>query len=132
MVAAEVKSLALQTAKATEEINQKIMAVTGSCDAVAGNIEQVISVISRLGEETMDMTAAVGQQAAATQKISKNAQQAANGSRIVADNIVELDKKTHENDDASGQTLAGAKCLLDHAATLQRQVDKFLQHVRAA
>jgi methyl-accepting chemotaxis protein len=78
------------------------------------------------------MATAVGQQAAATQEISKNAQQAADGSRIVANNIVELDQKTRENDDASGQALAGAKRLLDHAATLQTQVDKFLRHVRAA
>ena len=47
-------------------------------------------------------------------------------------NIVELDNKTRENDDASGQALDGAKRLLDHAALLQRQVDNFLRHVRAA
>ena len=132
VVAAEVKSLAQQTAKATEEINQKITAVNASCGAVVGIMEQVISAIGRLGEGTVEMATAVGQQAAATQEISKNAQQAATGSRIVASNIVELDNKTRENDDASGQALAGAKRLLDHAATLRRQVDKFLQHVRAA
>jgi len=95
-------------------------------------MEQVISAIDRLGEGTMEMASAVGQQAAATQEISKNAQQAADGSRLVANNIVELDQKTRENDDASGQALAGAKQLLDHAAVLQRQVDNFLRHVRAA
>ncbi len=132
VVAAEVKSLAQQTAKATEEINQKITAVNASCGAVVGIMEQIINAIGQLGEGTMEMASAVGQQAAATQEISKNAQQAANGSRIVANNIVELDNKTRENDDASGQALAGAKRLLDHAATLRRQVDKFLTHVRAA
>ena len=132
VVAAEVKSLAQQTAKATEEINQKITAVNASCGAVVTIMEQVISAIGRLGEGTMEMATAVGQQAGATQEISRNAQQAADSSRIVADNIVELDKKTHQNDDASGQALAGAKRLLDHAATLQHQVDKFLRHVRAA
>ena len=132
VVAAEVKSLAQQTAKATEEINQKITAVNASCGAVVGIMEQVISAVSHLGEGTMEMATAVGQQAAATQEISKNAQQAADGSRIVANNIVELDQKTRENDDASGQALAGAKRLLEHAATLQTQVDKFLRHVRAA
>ncbi len=132
VVAAEVKSLAQQTASATEEINHKIAAVNASCGAVVGIMEQVISAIGRLGEGTMEMASAVGQQAAATQEISKNAQQAADGSRLVASNIVELDGKTRENDDASGQALAGAKRLLDHAATLQRQVDKFLSHVRAA
>ena len=132
VVAAEVKSLAQQTAKATEEINQKITAVNASCGAVVRIMEQVISAIGRLGEGTMEMATAVGQQAAATQEISRNAQQAADGSRIVVNNIVELDKKTRQNDDASGQALAGARRLLDHAAILQRQVDKFLRHVRAA
>ncbi len=132
VVAAEVKSLAQQTAKATEEINQKITAVNASCGAVVGIMEQVIGAIGRLGEDTVAMANSVGQQAAATQEISKNAQQAADGSRIVAHNIVELDKKTRENDDASGQALAGAKRLLDQAAILQRQVDSFLRHVRAA
>ncbi len=132
VVAAEVKSLAQQTAKATEEINQKITAVNASCGAVVAIMEQVISAIGRLGEGTMEMASAVGQQAAATQEISRNAQQAADSSRLVANNIVELDKKTRENDDASGQALTGAKRLLDHAAILQRQVDNFLRHVRAA
>ena len=132
VVAAEVKSLAQQTAKATEEINQKITAVNASSGAVVAIMEQVISAIGRLGEGTVEMASAVGQQAAATQEISKNAQQAADSSRLVAHNIVELDQKTHENDDASSQALAGAKRLLDHAAVLQRQVDNFLRHVRAA
>ena len=132
VVAAEVKSLAQQTAQATEEINQKITAVNASCGAVVAIMEQVISAIGRLGEGTIEMATAVGQQAAATQEISKNAQQAADGSRIVATDIVDLDKKARQNDDASGQALAGAKRLLDQAAILQQQVDKFLRHVRAA
>ena len=132
VVAAEVKSLAQQTAKATEEINQKITAVNASCGAVVAIMEQVIGAIARLGDGTIEMATAVGQQAGATQEISRNAQQAANSSRIVADNIVELDKKTHQTDDASGQALAGARSLLEHTAILQRQVDKFLSHVRAA
>jgi predicted ribosomally synthesized peptide with SipW-like signal peptide len=132
VVAAEVKSLAQQTAKATEEINQKITAVNASCSAVVGIMEQVINAIGRLSEDTVEMAGSVGQQAAATQEISKNAQQAADGSRLVAHNIVELDQKTRENDDASGRALADAKRLLDHAANLQRQVDNFLRHVRAA
>jgi methyl-accepting chemotaxis protein len=78
------------------------------------------------------MAAAVGQHAVATQDISRNVQQAVNTSRVIATDIVELDKKTPENDETSGQTLASAKCLLEQAAMLQAQVDKFLAHVRAA
>jgi methyl-accepting chemotaxis protein len=132
VVAAEVKSLAQQTASATEEINRKITAVNGSCGAVVKIIEQVVGAIGDLGEGTIEMAAAVGQQASATQEISKNVQQAADTSRNVAHSIVNLDKKTRENDEASSQALAGAKRLLNQSAILQQQVDKFLSHVRAA
>jgi methyl-accepting chemotaxis protein len=132
VVAAEVKSLAQQTATATQQINRKITAVNASCCAVVDIMQQIIGAIGRLSDGTMEMASAVGQQAAATQEISRNAQQAAESSRIVAKNIMELDLKTRENDDASAQTLTGAKQLFNHAATLQHQVDKFLRHVRAA
>jgi methyl-accepting chemotaxis protein len=132
VVAAEVKSLAQQTARATDEINQKIAAVNASCDAVVRIIEQVVSAIGRLGEGTSEMATAVGQQASATQDISRNVQQAADTSRDVANSIVELDVKTRENDEASSQALADAKRLFDQAAILQQQVDKFIHHVRAA
>lgn len=132
VVAAEVKSLAHQTASATEEINRKIAAVNASCEIVAGIIEHVVGAIGDLGQGTTEMAAAIGQQASATQEISVNVQQAAETSRSIADSIVELDLKTRENDEASGQALAGAKRLLGQAASLQQQVDKFLSHVRAA
>lgn len=132
VVAAEVKSLAKQTAKATGEINQKIAAVNASSGTVVTIIEQVIGAIGRIGEGTIEMAGAFGQQAAVTQEISKNAQQAAEGSLLVATNMAELDNKARENDAASGQALAGAKNLLTYAAALQREVDHFLHHIRAA
>ena len=132
VVATEVKSLAQQTASATEEINRKISAVNASCGAVVKIIEQVVGAIGDLGEGATEMAAAVGQQASATQEISRNVQQAADTSRIVVQSIVELDEKTRENDEASGQALGGAKRLRDQATILQQQVDKFLRHVRAA
>lgn len=132
VVAAEVKSLAHQTASATEKINRNITAVNASCKIVVEIIEQVVRAIGDLGLGTTEMAAAIGQQASATQEISVNVQQAADASRNVANSIVALDMKTRENDEASGQALAGAKRLIDQAANLQQQVDKFLRHVRAA
>ena len=132
VVAAEVKSLAAQTASATDEINQKIAAVNASCDAVVGIMGEIIDAITHLGEGAADMAAAVNHQASATQEISRNAQLAAERSRRVACNIAELDEKTRQNDDASGHALEGAKRLLAYAAELQQQVDSFLLHVRAA
>ena len=132
VVAAEVKSLAQQTAKATEDINQKIAAVHASCGTVVKIIEQVVGAIGGLGEGTAEMAMAVDRQARATQEISRNVQQAADTSRNVANSIVDLDAKTRQNDEASGQALAGSRRLLDQAAMLQQQVDNFMRHVRAA
>ena len=132
VVAAEVKSLAAQTASATDEINRKIAAVNASCDAVVGIMSKVIDAITRLGEDAAEMESAVNHQASATQEISHNAQLAAERSRTAASNIAELDRKTGENDDASGHALVGAERLNAHAAELQQQIDRFLQHVRAA
>jgi methyl-accepting chemotaxis protein len=132
VVAAEVKALTQQTANATEEINDKIATVNATCDAVVKTIEQVGSAIGRLGEGTMEMATAVVQQSSSTQEISRNIHQAAAASRAVANDIVELDKKTRENDGVSGQALAGAKQLMNHATMLQQRVDDFLRHVRAA
>ncbi len=132
VVAAEVKSLAAQTGSATDEINRKIAAVNASCDAVVGIMGKVIDAITCLGEDASEMASAVNHQASATQEISRNAQLAAERSRTAASNIAELDRKTGENDDASGHALAGAERLNAHAAELQQQIDRFLQHVRAA
>ncbi|MGA7971367.1 MAG: methyl-accepting chemotaxis protein, partial [Pseudolabrys sp.] len=74
VVASEVKSLAAQTASATDEINQKIAAVNASCDAVVGIMGKVVDAITHLGEEAAEMASAVNHQASATQEISRNAQ----------------------------------------------------------
>jgi methyl-accepting chemotaxis protein len=132
VVAGEVKSLAQQTASATEEINHKIAAVNASCGAVVKIMQQVADAVGRLGQGTAEMADAVSQQAAATQEISMNAQQAADSSRTVAENILELDAKARENDSASTAALEGARHLLSHAALLQEQANNFLRHVRAA
>ena len=132
VVAGEVKSLAQQTASATDEINRKIAAVNASCGAVVKIMQRVAGAVGRLGQGTAEMAAAVSQQAAATQEISMNAQQAADSSRTVAQNILELDEKAGENDSASSAALEGARHLLSHAALLQEQANNFLRHVRAA
>ena len=99
---------------------------------IAARSQSLASVVGRLGQGAGEMAAAVSQQAAATQEISLNAQQAADSSRTVAADILELDQKAGENDSASMAALEGARHLLSHAALLQEQANKFLRHVRAA
>jgi methyl-accepting chemotaxis protein len=132
VVAGEVKSLAQQTANATDEINRKIAAVNASCGGAVEIMQQVAGAVGRLGLGTAEMAAAVSQQSAATQAISMNAQQAADSSRTVAAEILDLEAKARENDSVSTAALEGARHLLNHAAMLQDQANKFLRHVRAA
>ena len=132
VVAGEVKALAQQTSKATDEINKKVAAVRASCDAVVDIIQHVGGVIDRLRERNGEMAAAITQQAAATQEISANAQLVADDLRVVAADVLDLDKRAHESDDASNSSLTGAKQLLEFVALLKGQADRFLKHVRAA
>lgn len=78
------------------------------------------------------MASAVAQQATATQEISENAQLTADSSRIVAANVLDMEKKVRQHDRASNESLKEAKYPLDCAATLKEQADNFLRHVCAA
>jgi methyl-accepting chemotaxis protein len=131
VVAAEVKTLAQQSSRATEEIAQKIGAVRASCATAVATIGQIIGAIGHLRTVAVDMAAAVEQQAATTAGISKNAQSAAAGSRVVAGNIVELNDKASETDRASHQVLDQSARLIEHTRAVQLEVEKFLHHVRA-
>ncbi len=131
VVAAEVKSLAQQTSRATEEIAQKIGAVRQSCSTAVSTISKVVDAVQNLRTCAVEMAAAVEQQSAATAAISTNAQLAADGSRIVATNTAELNNKASETDQVSHQVLDETKRLSEHTEAVRREVDNFLQHVRA-
>ena len=132
VVALEVKSLAQQTARATDEINQKIFAVSASCAATVAIIRKVVGAIEDLRRGSLEMAMAVEQQATETQEISRNAQSAVASSRGVASDMAELGRKTLENEAASERSLVEADRLRRYAAALREQVDGFLRHVRAA
>ncbi len=131
VVALEVKSLAQQTARATDEINEKISAVSASCAATVAIIRQVVAAIEDLRRGSFEMAEAVEQQAAETQEISRNAQSAAASSRGVASGMADLGQKTIENEAASERSLVEADRLRRYAIALRQQVDGFLHHVRA-
>jgi methyl-accepting chemotaxis protein len=131
VVAAEVKLLAQQSSKATEQIAEKTEAVRGSCGSVVTTIEKIIDAIHDLRLRAEQMSSAVIEQASATTEISTNAQLMAERSRAVAANIVELDNKAAETDAGSQQVLKETERLARHADIMNREVDSFLIHARA-
>ena len=132
VVAAEVKALAQQSGKATDEIARKIAAVRETCGAVVSTISQIIKAIKNLHTFATEISTGIGQQSAETAGIFANAQSAANSSRAVAENIVDLNGHADSTYAASNEVLDTTKRLFDHTRGVQTRVEGFLQHVRSA
>lgn len=132
VVASEVKSLANQTAKATEEIAgqvEQIRTATGEAvDAIRG-IGEVINEINGIASQ---IAAAVEQQGATTQEIARNVQQAANGAQEVTRNIASVKKSSTASGTAATQVLTAADELSKQAESLTREVNSFITEVKAA
>jgi methyl-accepting chemotaxis protein len=132
VVASEVKSLASQTAKATEEIGAQIRAVqTASTESVKA-IETISTTISRVNEIAAMIASAVEQQGAATNEIARNVQQAATGTNEVSTNIGNVSQAAAETGSAATQVLGAAGELSKQSEKLRGQVDTFLASIRAA
>jgi methyl-accepting chemotaxis protein len=132
VVAQEVKALATQTAKATEEIGSQIAGMQAATQDAVSAIKEIAGTISRISEITLRITTAVDQQGSATQEIARSVQQAAYGSSEVAANVTEVSRGAHETGSASSQVLASAQSLSSESNRLQIEVDRFLRGVRAA
>ncbi len=132
VVAAEVKALAQQSGKATEEIARKIGAVRETCAAVVSTNSQVIAAIQNLRMFANEISTAVEEQSAATVGISANAQLAAESSRVVAANILDLNGRADATYATSNEVLEATGHLLSHTRDVQVNVENFLRHVRSA
>jgi methyl-accepting chemotaxis protein len=132
VVASEVKALAEQTAKATGEISQQISGIQAATQESVGAIKAIGDTIGRMSEIASTVAAAVEEQGAATQEISRNVQQAAHGTQQVSANIADVQRGASETGSASSQVLAAAKSLSGESSRLKLEVGKFLKSVRAA
>jgi methyl-accepting chemotaxis protein len=132
VVASEVKALAGQTAKATEEISTQVAGMQSATQDAVGAIKEIGGTIGRISEIAAAIAAAVEQQGAATQEISRNVQQAAQGTAQVAANITDVNRGASETGSASSQVLSSAQSLSNESNHLKLEVDKFLNTVRAA
>ena len=132
VVASEVKTLASQTAKATEEIATQIGAIQG---AVGGSVEAIKGIgktIGEISEIATTIASAVEEQGAATQEISRNVQEAAKGTQEVSNNIGQVSEASSATGAAATQVLSAATELSTQAETLRTEVTRFLDEVRAA
>ena len=132
VVASEVKSLANQTAKATEEIAGQIGAIQSATGEAVHAIQGIGSTIAEISEIATAIASAVEEQGAATREIAGNVQQAASGTREVTANIGGVTQAAGETGQATGQVVSAAGELAEHSKTLRGEVDKFLKTVRAA
>ncbi|MDR3516369.1 MAG: PAS domain-containing methyl-accepting chemotaxis protein [Azospirillaceae bacterium] len=117
VVAAEVKSLANQTGRATEEIEQQIKEIQESTHATANAIRQIGLVISQVSEISTSVSGAVEQQAAATREVSSN--------------INDIQQAAAQTGRASTDLLGAAQSMSRQAGDLETRVDEFLQKVHS-
>ena len=132
VVASEVKSLANQTAKATDEISQQITGIQTATEDSVQAIQGVGKIIHELDQIATAVAAAVEEQSAATGEIAANTQQAAKGTGDVSSNIEGITRAAGETGAASGQVLSSAQGLAEQSSNLSTEIDKFLGQIRAA
>ena len=132
VVAQEVKTLAGQTAKATDEISAHIVNMQRATAESVNAIKAIGLTIERISEITTSISCAVEQQGAATQSIAEGVQAAAGGTLDVADNIEMAAKNARETGTTSGMMLKSAQDLSEVSNHLKGEVERFLDSVRAA
>jgi methyl-accepting chemotaxis protein len=132
VVATEVKSLADQTAKATEDIGGQISEIQNATNEAVDAIGGITEVISEISEISSSIATAVEEQGASTREISSNVQQAAQGTQEVSSNMAEVTQAADQTGAAAVKVNTSADDLSVQATNLRASVDDFLTTVRAA
>jgi methyl-accepting chemotaxis protein len=132
VVAQEVKQLAAQTAKATDEIRGQIAGMQSATQESVAAIKEIGETIARISQIATTVASAVEEQGASTAEIARNVQQAAQGTSRVTGNITEVTRGASETGTAATQVLVSARSLANESNQLKSEVAKFLDTVRAA
>ncbi len=130
VVANEVKGLANQTSKATEEISAQIGAVQQATAEAVSAIAGIVRRIEEINQIAGAIASAVEEQGAATAEIARNVQVAAAGAQEVSHNIGGVTQAAGETGTVAGQVLSSAQSLSRETAQLKAMVERFLQGVR--
>jgi methyl-accepting chemotaxis protein len=132
VVASEVKSLANQTAKATEEIGSQIGGIQQATGEAVSAIQSIAATIREINDIATAIASAVEEQGAATQEISRNVQQASAGTQEVSSNISGVSEAAAATGAAADQVNSAATELSRQSETLRGQVETFLGSIKAA
>ncbi len=132
VVASEVKSLANQTATATEEISAQIADIQNSTSDAVAAIEEITRTMAEVNSYTASIASAVEEQGAATAEISQSVAQAAAGTKQVVGSMEIVTSSVEETNASAAQVLEASEGVSEQAKTLRQTVDDFLAKVAAA
>lgn len=130
VVAGEVKNLAGRAGEATGEIETQVLTIQGAIDEVVQSIEGIGTTVRRVNDLSSAVCGAVVEQRQANDMVSRNIQEAALGTRDVAQSITTVSTAVRDTSDAAGQMLGAADGLSRMAERMRREVDRFLIVVR--
>jgi methyl-accepting chemotaxis protein len=132
VVASEVKELATQTAKATEQIEAQVSEVQTATKEAVSAIGTIAETMATVDNYTGNIASAVQEQGQATTEISANVQEAAQGTRSVAGSMVAISEKSQMTSSSAGDVLRASNDVADKTEDLRGTVDRFLKAVEAA
>jgi methyl-accepting chemotaxis protein len=132
VVASEVKSLAGQTAKATDEISSHISGMQDATQESVAAIKEIGGTIAEISNIASSIASAVEQQSSATQEIARSVQTVAQGTQEAAANIMHVNRGATETGSASEEVLNSARSLSTESTRLREELDRFMANIRAA
>jgi methyl-accepting chemotaxis protein len=132
VVASEVKSLASQTAKATDEISNHISGMQGATQESVAAIKEIGGTIGKISDIAATIASAVEQQSSATQEIARSVQNVAQGTQEAAASVMQVNRGATETGSASEEVLNSARSLSSESTRLREELDRFMANIRAA
>lgn len=132
VVAAEVKELANQTSKATEEIGAQISAIQSATDGAVGAIEQIGATMQEVNSYTYAIAEAVTQQGQATEEISMNVQDAATGTAAASGSMSDVKSAATDTNTSASVVMSSTNEVGQNAEALRQRISTFLKDVAAA
>ncbi len=132
VVASEVKSLAEQTAKATDQIGVQVGSIQSSSSEAVAAIKGITETINQMNEITAAIAGAVEEQGSATQEIARNVQQAALGTTEISSNVTGVRQAAGDTGAAAQQVLQASHELSQQSEMMRAHVESFLNDIKAA
>jgi methyl-accepting chemotaxis protein len=126
VVANEVKELAKETASATDDIGQRIIAIQGDARAAVIAIEEISEVIAKISDIQNTIASAVEEQTATTNEITRHVTEAATGANEIAASITGVAQAAHDTSSGAASTQVSARDLAALADELNRSVMRFV------